>query len=212
MARWYLQNATSLSTYFREYIFPPYSRRKARCARRDYRASSGTGDWRTAIYLIMCARTSGYRGRAKYLSQPIVSSEAHRRLLRSYAAYHAEPCSRPDSLPRRGPRPVTLFPINHGYTRISSTAQKGLEAIEELATTSPRLKARCHATLDGGHQRQFQTPCGSCSGSSSFAENWELAVTPVENHGFTGKRAGRRVKTDPQLLTESQAEELQCDI
>ena len=195
----YLQNAHKYwSTYFREYMFHNLLASRGYVVLDvDYRASSGYGrDWRTAIYRHMGGKDlEDVVDGAKYLSA--VEKVDPRRIGvygGSYGGFITLMAmfTTPDVFAAGAAlRPVTDWAhYSHGYTsNILNSPQKDAEAYRKSSPIyfAEGLKGSlliCHGMVDTNVH--FQDSVRLTQRLIELRkENWELAVYPVENHGFT---------------------------
>ena len=195
----YLQNAHKYwSTYFREYMFHNLlASRGYVVLDADYRASAGYGrDWRTAIYRHMGGKDlEDVVDGAKYL---VAQEKVDPRRIGIYGGSYGgfitlmAMFTTPDVFAAGAAlRPVTDWAhYNHGYTsNILNIPQKDIEAYRK---SSPIYFAEglrgalliCHGMVDTNVH--FQDSVRLAQRLIELRkENWELAVFPVENHGFT---------------------------
>jgi dipeptidyl aminopeptidase/acylaminoacyl peptidase len=195
----YLQNAHKYwSTYFREYMFHNLLASKGYVVLDvDYRASSGYGrDWRTAIYRHMGGKDlEDIVDGAKYLA---AQEKVHPQRIGVYGGSYGgfitlmAMFTTPDVFAAGAAlRPVTDWAhYNHGYTsNILNVPQKDAEAYRKSSPIyfAEGLKGAlliCHGMVDTNVH--FQDSVRLAQRLIELRkENWELAVYPVENHGFT---------------------------
>jgi dipeptidyl aminopeptidase/acylaminoacyl peptidase len=195
----YLQNAHKYwSTYFREYMFHNLLASKGYVVLDvDYRASSGYGrDWRTAIYRHMGGKDlEDIVDGAKYLAQ---AERVDPRRIGVYGGSYGgfitlmAMFTTPDAFAAGAAlRPVTDWAhYNHGYTsNILNIPQKDTEAYRKSSPIyfAEGLKGALliqHGMVDTNVH--FQDSVRLVQRLIELRkENWELAVYPVENHGFT---------------------------
>jgi dipeptidyl aminopeptidase/acylaminoacyl peptidase len=195
----YLQNAHKYwSTYFREYMFHNLlASRGYVVLDADYRASAGYGrDWRTAIYRHMGGKDlEDVVDGAKYL---VSREKVDPRRIGVYGGSYGgfitlmAMFTTPDVFAAGAAlRPVTDWAhYNHGYTsNILNIPQKDAEAYRKSSPIyfAEGLKGAlliCHGMVDTNVH--FQDSVRLVQRLMELRkENWELAVYPVENHGFT---------------------------
>ena len=195
----YLQNAHKYwSTYFREYMFHNLlAARGYVVLDADYRASAGYGrDWRTAIYRHMGGKDlEDVVDGAKYL---VAQEKVDPRRIGVYGGSYGgfitlmAMFTTPDVFAAGAAlRPVTDWAhYNHGYTsNILNIPQKDMEAYRKSSPIyfAEGLKGAlliCHGMVDTNVH--FQDSVRLAQRLIELRkENWELAVYPVENHGFT---------------------------
>ena len=195
----YLQNAHRYwSTYFREYMFHNLLASRGYVVLDvDYRASSGYGrDWRTAIYRHMGGKDlEDIVDGAKYLA---AKEQVNPRRIGVYGGSYGgfitlmAMFTTPDVFAAGAAlRPVTDWAhYNHGYTsNILNVPQKDAEAYRKSSPIyfAEGLKGAlliCHGMVDTNVH--FQDSVRLAQRLIELRkENWELAVYPVENHGFT---------------------------
>ena len=195
----YLQNAHKYwSTYFREYMFHNLlAARGFVVLDVDYRASSGYGrDWRTAVYRFMGGKDLGdIVDGAKYLT---TAEKVDPKRIGVYGGSYGgfitlmAMFTTPDTFVAGAAlRPVTDWAhYNHGYTsNILNNPQKDAEAYRKSSPIyfAEGLKGAlliCHGMVDTNVH--FQDSVRLAQRLIELRkENWELAVYPVENHGFT---------------------------
>jgi len=195
----YLQNAHKYwSSYFREYMFHNLlASRGYVVLDPDYRASAGYGrDWRTAIYRHMGGQDlEDVVDGAKYL---VAAEKVDPKRIGVYGGSYGgfitlmAMFTTPDVFAAGAAlRPVTDWAhYNHGYTsNILNIPQKDAEAYRR---SSPIYFAGglegalliCHGMVDTNVH--FQDSVRLAQRLIELRkENWELAVYPVESHGFT---------------------------
>ena len=195
----YLQNAHKYwSTYFREYMFHNLLAARGYVVLDvDYRASSGYGrDWRTAIYRHMGGKDlEDVVDGAKYLAQ---AERVDPKRIGVYGGSYGgfitlmALFTTPDAFAAGAAlRPVTDWAhYNHGYTsNILNVPQRDAEAYRKSSPIyfAEGLKGAlliCHGMVDTNVH--FQDSVRLAQRLIELRkENWELAVYPVENHGFT---------------------------
>ena len=195
----YLQNAHKYwSTYFREYMFHNLLAARGYVVLDvDYRASSGYGrDWRTAIYRFMGGKDlEDIVDGAKYLT---TAEKVDPKRIGVYGGSYGgfitlmAMFTTPDVFAAGAAlRPVTDWAhYNHGYTsNILNNPQKDAEAYRKSSPIyfAEGLKGAlliCHGMVDTNVH--FQDSVRLAQRLIELRkENWELAVYPVENHGFT---------------------------
>ena len=195
----YLQNAHKYwSTYFREYMFHNLLASRGYVVLDvDYRASSGYGrDWRTAIYRHMGGKDlEDIVDGAKYLA---TAEKVDPRRIGVYGGSYGgfitlmALFTTPDVFAAGAAlRPVTDWAhYNHGYTsNILNIPQKDADAYRKSSPIyfAEGLKGAlliCHGMVDTNVH--FQDSVRLVQRLIELRkENWELAVYPVENHGFT---------------------------
>jgi dipeptidyl aminopeptidase/acylaminoacyl peptidase len=195
----YLQNAHKYwSTYFREYMFHNLLASKGYVVLDvDYRASSGYGrDWRTAVYRHMGGKDlEDIVDGAKYL---MAAEKVDPKRIGVYGGSYGGfitlmgMFTTPDVFAAGAAlRPVTDWAhYNHGYTsNILNNPQKDAEAYRKSSPIyfAEGLKGAlliCHGMVDTNVH--FQDSVRLAQRLIELRkENWELAVYPVENHGFT---------------------------
>ena len=195
----YLQNAHKYwSTYFREYMFHHLLASRGYVVLDvDYRASSGYGrDWRTAIYRHMGGKDlEDIVDGAKYLS---AAEKVDPKRIGVYGGSYGgfitlmAMFTTPDVFAAGAAlRPVTDWAhYNHGYTsNILNLPQKDAEAYRKSSPIyfAEGLKGAlliCHGMVDTNVH--FQDSVRLAQRLIELRkENWELAMYPVENHGFT---------------------------
>jgi dipeptidyl aminopeptidase/acylaminoacyl peptidase len=195
----YLQNAHRYwSTYFREYMFHNLLATRGYVVLDvDYRASAGYGrDWRTAIYRHMGGKDlEDVVDGAKYL---VAKEQVNPRRIGVYGGSYGgfitlmAMFTTPDVFAAGAAlRPVTDWAhYNHGYTsNILNVPQRDAEAYRKSSPIyfAEGLKGSlliCHGMVDTNVH--FQDSVRLAQRLIELRkENWELAVYPVENHGFT---------------------------
>jgi dipeptidyl aminopeptidase/acylaminoacyl peptidase len=195
----YLQNAHKYwSTYFREYMFHNLLAERGYVVLDvDYRASSGYGrDWRTAIYRHMGGKDlEDIVDGAQYL---VAKEQVHPKRIGVYGGSYGgfitlmAMFTTPDVFAAGAAlRPVTDWAhYNHGYTsNILNIPQKDADAYRRSSPIyfAQGLKGAlliCHGMVDTNVH--FQDSVRLAQRLIELRkENWELAVYPVENHGFT---------------------------
>jgi dipeptidyl aminopeptidase/acylaminoacyl peptidase len=195
----YLQNAHKYwSTYFREYMFHHLLAARGYVVLDvDYRASSGYGrDWRTAIYRHMGGKDlEDIVDGAKYLA---ASERVDPKRIGVYGGSYGgfitlmAMFTTPDAFAAGAAlRPVTDWAhYNHTYTsNILNVPQKDADAYRKSSPIyfAEGLKGAlliCHGMVDTNVH--FQDSVRLAQRLIELRkENWELAVYPVENHGFT---------------------------
>jgi dipeptidyl aminopeptidase/acylaminoacyl peptidase len=195
----YLQNAHKYwSTYFREYMFHNLLASRGYVVLDvDYRASSGYGrDWRTAIYRHMGGKDlEDIVDGAKYLT---AAEKVDPKRIGVYGGSYGgfitlmAMFTTPDAFAAGAAlRPVTDWAhYNHGYTsNILNVPQKDAEAYRRSSPIyfAEGLKGAlliCHGMVDTNVH--FQDSVRLAQRLIELRkENWELAVYPVESHGFT---------------------------
>jgi dipeptidyl aminopeptidase/acylaminoacyl peptidase len=195
----YLQNAHKYwSTYYREYMFHNLLAARGYVVLDvDYRASSGYGrDWRTAIYRHMGGKDlEDIVDGAKYLS---AAEKVDPKRIGVYGGSYGgfitlmAMFTTPDVFAAGAAlRPVTDWAhYNHGYTsNILNVPQQDAEAYRRSSPIyfAEGLKGAlliCHGMVDTNVH--FQDSVRLAQRLIELRkENWELAVYPVENHGFT---------------------------
>jgi dipeptidyl aminopeptidase/acylaminoacyl peptidase len=195
----YLQNAHKYwSTYFREYMFHNLLAARGYVVLDvDYRASSGYGrDWRTAIYRFMGGKDlEDVVDGAKYLT---TAEKVDPKRIGVYGGSYGgfitlmAMFTTPDAFAAGAAlRPVTDWAhYNHGYTsNILNDPQKDAEAYRKSSPIyfADGLKGAlliCHGMVDTNVH--FQDSVRLAQRLIELRkENWEMAVYPVENHGFT---------------------------
>jgi dipeptidyl aminopeptidase/acylaminoacyl peptidase len=195
----YLQNAHKYwSSYFREYMFHNLLVARGYVVLDvDYRASSGYGrDWRTAIYRHMGGKDlEDIVDGAKYL---VAQEKVDPRRIGVYGGSYGgfitlmAMFTTPDIFAAGAAlRPVTDWAhYNHGYTsNILNIPQKDAEAYRKSSPIyfAEGLKGAlliCHGMVDTNVH--FQDSVRLAQRLIELRkENWEMAVYPVENHGFT---------------------------
>jgi dipeptidyl aminopeptidase/acylaminoacyl peptidase len=194
----YAQNAHKYwASYFREYMFHNLLASRGYVVLDvDYRASSGYGrDWRTAIYRHMGGKDlEDVVDGAKYLAaKESVNSRRIGVYGGSYGGFITLMAmfTAPDVFAAGAAlRPVTDWAhYNHGYTsNILNVPQKDAEAYRKSSPIyfADGLKGAlliCHGVVDTNVF--FQDSVRLVQRLIELhKENWELAVYPVENHGF----------------------------
>ena len=195
----YLQNAHKYwSTYFREYMFHNLLAARGYVVLDvDYRASSGYGrDWRTAIYRFMGGKDlEDIVDGARYLT---TAEKVDAKRIGVYGGSYGGfitlmgMFTTPDVFAAGAAlRPVTDWAhYNHGYTsNILNNPQKDAEAYRKSSPIyfAEGLKGAlliCHGMVDTNVH--FQDSVRLAQRLIELRkENWELAMYPVENHGFT---------------------------
>jgi dipeptidyl aminopeptidase/acylaminoacyl peptidase len=195
----YLQNAHRYwSTYFREYMFHNLLASRGYVVLDvDYRASAGYGrDWRTAIYRHMGGKDlEDVVDGAKYLA---AKEQVNPRRIGVYGGSYGgfitlmALFTTPDVFAAGAAlRPVTDWArYNHGYTsNILNLPQRDADAYRQSSPIyfAEGLKGSlliCHGMVDTNVH--FQDSVRLAQRLIELRkENWELAVYPVENHGFT---------------------------
>jgi dipeptidyl aminopeptidase/acylaminoacyl peptidase len=195
----YLQNAHRYwSTYFREYMFHNLLASRGYVVLDvDYRASAGYGrDWRTAIYRHMGGKDlEDIVDGAKYL---VAKEQVNVRRIGVYGGSYGgfitlmAMFTTPDVFAAGAAlRPVTDWAhYNHGYTsNILNVPQRDADAYRKSSPIyfADGLKGAlliCHGMVDTNVH--FQDSVRLAQRLIELRkENWELAVYPVENHGFT---------------------------
>jgi dipeptidyl aminopeptidase/acylaminoacyl peptidase len=195
----YLQNVHKYwSTYYREYMFHNLLASRGYVVLDvDYRASSGYGrDWRTAIYRHMGGKDlEDIVDGAKYLAEAEKVDPGRIGLYGgSYGGFITLMAmfTTPDAFAAGAAlRPVTDWArYNHGYTsNILNIPQRDAEAYRRSSPIyfAEGLKGAlliCHGMVDTNVH--FQDSVRLAQRLIELRkENWELAVYPVENHGFT---------------------------
>lgn len=194
----YLQNVDhKWSTYYREYMFHHIlMERGFTVIDVDYRGSAGYGrDWRTAIYEHMGGKDlDDIVDAAKYLvSAHSVDPKKIGLYGGSYGGFMTLMAmfTQPDVFAAGAAlRPVTDWAYyNHGYTSdILNVPQTDPEAFRKSSPIyfAQNLKGAlliCHGMVDTNVE--FQDSVRLTERLIELRkENWELAVYPVENHGF----------------------------
>jgi len=194
----YLQNAHKYwSTYYREYMFHNLlAARGYVVLDMDYRASSGYGrDWRTAIYRHMGGKDlDDIVDGAKYL---VAAQKVDPQRIGLYGGSYGGFITLMAMFTAPGTfaagaalRPVTDWAhYNHGYT--ASILNQPQDDHEAYRKSSPIYFAEglkgalliCHGMVDTNVH--FQDSVRLAQRLIELKkENWELAVYPVENHGF----------------------------
>ena len=195
----YLQNAHKYwSTYFREYMFHNLLASRGYVVLDvDYRASSGYGrDWRTAIYRFMGGKDlEDIVDGAKYLT---TAEKVDPKRIGVYGGSYGGfitlmgMFTTPDVFAAGAAlRPVTDWAhYNHGYTsNILNNPHRDAEAYRKSSPIyfAEGLKGAlliCHGMVDTNVH--FQDSVRLAQRLIELRkDNWELAVYPVENHGFT---------------------------
>jgi dipeptidyl aminopeptidase/acylaminoacyl peptidase len=195
----YLQNVDhKWSTYYREYLFHHLlMERGFTVIDVDYRGSAGYGrDWRTAIYQHMGGKdlddivdAAKYLGREQGVDPKKIGLYGG-----SYGGFMTLMAmfTEPDVFAAGAAlRPVTDWAYyNHGYTSdILNVPQGDPEAYRKSSPIyfAQGLKGAlliCHGMVDTNVE--FQDSVRLAQRLIELRkENWELAVYPVENHGFT---------------------------
>jgi dipeptidyl aminopeptidase/acylaminoacyl peptidase len=194
----YLQNAHKYwSSYFREYMFNHLlASRGYVVLDMDYRASAGYGrDWRTAIYRHMGGTDlDDIVDGAKWLVQTQKVNAKHIGLYGgSYGGFITLMAmfTQPDLFAAGAAlRPVSDWAhYNHGYTsNILNEPQNDADAYRQSSPIyfADKLKGAlliCHGMIDTNVH--FQDTVRLVQRLIELRkENWELAVFPVEDHGF----------------------------
>jgi dipeptidyl aminopeptidase/acylaminoacyl peptidase len=195
----YAQNAHKYwASYFREYMFHNLLASRGYVVLDvDYRASSGYGrDWRTAIYRHMGGKDlEDIVDGAKYLTS---AEKVDPRRIGVYGGSYGgfitlmAMFTTPDVFAAGAAlRPVTDWAhYNHGYTsNILNVPQKDAEAYRKSSPIyfAEGLKGSlliCHGMVDTNVH--FQDSVRLAQRLIELRKDkWELAVYPVENHGFT---------------------------
>jgi dipeptidyl aminopeptidase/acylaminoacyl peptidase len=195
----YLQNAHKYwSSYFREYMFHNLLASRGYVVLDvDYRASSGYGrDWRTAIYRHMGGKDlEDVVDGAKHLA---AKEQVNPRRIGVYGGSYGgfitlmAMFTTPDVFAAGAAlRPVTDWAhYNHGYTsNILNVPHKDVDAYRKSSPIyfAEGLKGAlliCHGMVDTNVH--FQDSVRLVQRLIELRkENWELAIYPVENHGFT---------------------------
>jgi dipeptidyl aminopeptidase/acylaminoacyl peptidase len=195
----YAQNAHKYwASYFREYMFHNLLASRGYVVLDvDYRASSGYGrDWRTAIYRHMGGKDlEDIVDGAKYLT---TAEKVDPKRIGVYGGSYGgfitlmAMFTTPDVFAAGAAlRPVTDWAhYNHGYTsNILNIPQRDAEAFRKSSPIyfAEGLKGAlliCHGMVDTNVH--FQDSVRLAQRLIELRkENWELAVYPVENHGFT---------------------------
>jgi dipeptidyl aminopeptidase/acylaminoacyl peptidase len=194
----YLQNAHKYwSTYYREYMFHNLLASRGYVVLDvDYRASAGYGrDWRTAIFRHMGGKDlDDIVDGAKYLAEKQKVSPGRIGVYGgSYGGFITLMAlfTSPDTFAAGAAlRPVTDWAhYNHGYT--SNILNEPHADPEAYRRSSPIYHAQnlkgalliCHGMVDTNVH--FQDSVRLAQRLIELRkENWELAVYPVENHGF----------------------------
>ena len=194
----YLQNAHRYwSTYYREYMFHHLMAQRGYVVLDvDYRASAGYGrDWRTAIFRHMGGKDlDDIVDAAKYMvdkervdaSRIGVYGGSYGGFITLMAMFTA-----PDTFAAGAAlRPVTDWAhYNHGYTSgILNEPQKDAEAYRRSSPIyfADKLKGAlliCHGIVDTNVHVQDSIRLAQRL-IELRKEDWELALYPVENHGF----------------------------
>ena len=194
----YLQNAHKFwSTYYREYMFHHLlASRGYVVLDPDYRASAGYGrDWRTAIYRWMGGKDlDDVVDGAKFL---VDTQKVHAKRIGVYGGSYGgfitlmAMFTSPDTFAAGAAlRPVTDWAhYNHGYTsNILNEPQSDIDAYRKSSPIyfAEGLKGAlliCHGMVDVNVH--FQDSVRLAQRLIELRkENWELAVYPVEDHGF----------------------------
>ena len=185
------------SSYFREYMFHHFLMENGFTVMDvDYRASSGYGrDWRTAIYRHMGGKDLDDQvDAAKWLvSEQGVDAKRIGIYGGSYGGFITLMAlfTQPDVFAAGAAlRPVTDWAhYNHGYTsNILNVPQKDAEAYKQSSPIyyAQNLKGAlliCHGMVDTNVH--FQDTVRLVQRLIELGKtNWELAVFPVEDHGF----------------------------
>jgi dipeptidyl aminopeptidase/acylaminoacyl peptidase len=194
----YLQNVHRYwSSYFREYMFHHFLMEHGYCVIDvDYRASSGYGrDWRAGIYRHMGGKDLDDQvDAAKWMvAEHGVDPKRIGLYGGSYGGFITLMAmfTQPDVFAAGAAlRPVTDWAhYNHGYTsNILNTPQKDREAYTKSSPIyfAQNLKGAlliCHGMVDTNVH--FQDSVRLVQRLIELRkENWELAVYPVEDHGF----------------------------
>jgi dipeptidyl aminopeptidase/acylaminoacyl peptidase len=194
----YLQNVHRWwSSYFREYMFHHFLMENGYCVIDvDYRASSGYGrDWRTGIYRHMGGKdlTDQVDAARWLVSEHGVDAKRIGLYGGSYGGFITLMAmfTEPEVFAAGAAlRPVTDWAhYNHGYTsNILNTPQKDAEAYKKSSPIyfAEGLKGAlliCHGMVDVNVH--FQDSVRLAQRLIELRkENWELAVYPVEDHGF----------------------------
>ena len=219
----YLQNAHRYwSSYYREYMFHHLLASKGYVVLDpDYRASAGYGrDWRTAIY-----RWMGGKDLEDVVDGAAYLAKAHGVDARRIGVYGGSyggfitlmaMFTSPDTFAAGAAlRPVTDWAhYNHSYTaNILNEPQGDLEAYRKSSPIyfAEGLKGAlliCHGMVDVNVH--FQDSVRLAQRLIELRkENWELAVYPVEDHGFDRRdQLGRRVQADRDAVRPHAAEAL----
>ncbi len=194
----YLQNAHKYwSSYYREYMFHNLlASRGYVVLDPDYRASSGYGrDWRTGIYRFMGGKDlEDVVDGAKYL---VASEKIDPKRIGVYGGSYGgfitlmALFTTPDVFEAGAAlRPVTDWAhYNHGYTsNILNVPQSDLEAYRKSSPIYHAAGLKNHLLILHGMvdtNVHFQDSVRLAQRLIELRkENWELAVYPVENHGF----------------------------
>jgi dipeptidyl aminopeptidase/acylaminoacyl peptidase len=185
------------ASYFREYMFHHFLMEHGFCVIDvDYRASSGYGrDWRTGIYRHMGGKDLDDQvDAAKWMvAEHGVDPKRIGIYGGSYGGFITLMAlfTQPDVFAAGAAlRPVTDWAhYNHGYTsNILNTPQKDAEAYKQSSPIyfAQNLKGAlliCHGMVDTNVH--FQDSVRLAQRLIELRkENWELAVYPVEDHGF----------------------------
>jgi dipeptidyl aminopeptidase/acylaminoacyl peptidase len=194
----YLQNVHRWwSSYFREYMFHHLLMENGYCVIDvDYRASSGYGrDWRAGIYRHMGGKdlTDQVDAARWLVAEHGVDPKRIGLYGGSYGGFITLMAmfTEPDVFAAGAAlRPVTDWAhYNHGYTsNILNTPQKDAEAYKKSSPIyfAQNLKGAlliCHGMVDTNVH--FQDSVRLAQRLIELRkENWELAVYPVEDHGF----------------------------
>ncbi len=195
----YAQNAHRYwASYYREYMFHNLLAARGYVVLDvDYRASAGYGrDWRTAIYRHMGGKDlEDIVDAAKFL---VAAEKVHPKRLGVYGGSYGgfltlmAMFTTPDVFAAGAAlRPVTDWAhYNHGYT--SNILNQPQDDPEAYRRSSPIYFAEglkgalliCHGVVDTNVH--FQDSVRLVQRLIELRkENWELAIYPVENHGFT---------------------------
>jgi dipeptidyl aminopeptidase/acylaminoacyl peptidase len=185
------------ASYYREYMFHHFLMENGYCVIDvDYRASSGYGrDWRAGIYRHMGGKDLDDQvDAAKWL---VAEQGVDARRIGIYGGSYGgfitlmALFTQPDVFAAGAAlRPVTDWAhYNHGYTsNILNTPQKDAEAYKQSSPIyfAQNLKGAlliCHGMVDTNVH--FQDSVRLVQRLIELRkENWELAVYPVEDHGF----------------------------
>ncbi len=185
------------ASYYREYMFHHFLMEHGYCVIDvDYRASSGYGrDWRTAIYRHMGGKDLDDQvDAAKWM---VAEHGVDPRRIGLYGGSYGgfitlmAMFTQPEVFAAGAAlRPVTDWAhYNHGYTsNILNTPQKDAEAYKQSSPIyfAQNLKGAlliCHGMVDTNVH--FQDSVRLAQRLIELRkENWELAVYPVEDHGF----------------------------
>jgi dipeptidyl aminopeptidase/acylaminoacyl peptidase len=194
----YLQNVHRWwSNYFREYMFHHFLMENGYCVIDvDYRASSGYGrDWRAGIYRHMGGKdlTDQVDAARWLVAEHGVDPKRIGLYGGSYGGFITLMAmfTEPEVFAAGAAlRPVTDWAhYNHGYTsNILNTPQKDVEAYKKSSPIyfAQNLKGAlliCHGMVDTNVH--FQDSVRLAQRLIELRkENWELAVYPVEDHGF----------------------------